>query len=104
MRALKAEIVSQLSDELAPELASVMNTTPDNFTFECVSTEFYTQGRLTESYPFIEVLWFERSQEVQNQSARIITEKVKVASGATDVVVVFMALPKSSYYENGEHF
>ncbi|MEK2644500.1 DUF1904 domain-containing protein [Bdellovibrio sp. BCCA] len=104
MRAVKKDHVRQLSQNLAPELAQVMSTAEDNFTFECIATEFFFQGQATVSYPFVEVLWFARSQEVQDSSARIITDKVKALTGAEDVVVVFQVLEKSSYYENGQHF
>ncbi|WP_374078224.1 DUF1904 domain-containing protein [Bdellovibrio bacteriovorus] len=104
MRALKADHVRQLSADLSKDLAQVMNTSEDNFTFEAVATQFFTQGQLTDSYPFVEVLWFERPQEVQDNCARILTDKVKALTGAEDVVVVFHVLAKTAYYENGRHF
>lgn len=104
IRAVKKDHVCQLSQSLAPELAQVMNTAEDNFTFEFIATEFFSQGQPSASYPFVEVLWFARSQEVQDASARIITAKVKALTGVEDVVVVFQVLEKSSYYENGQHF
>jgi hypothetical protein len=59
---------------------------------------------MISSYPFIEVLWFARSSEIQDHSAKIITEAVKQVTASTDVVVVFFELAKNSYYENGAHF
>jgi hypothetical protein len=103
-RALKEDQVRQLSSELCPVLASAIQTSEDNFTFELVGTQFFVQGKTTDSYPFVEVLWFARSQDLQDQCARLITEKVKTISNAEDVIVVFSILEKSSYYENGTHF
>ncbi|KYG64617.1 pseudouridine synthase [Bdellovibrio bacteriovorus] len=104
MRAIKTEVVSQMSSELPKILADEMNTSEDNFTFEAVSTQFFAKGKPDASYPFIEVLWFARSQEVQNRCAEIITAKVKEAMKCDDVVVVFQVLEKTAYYENGTHF
>jgi hypothetical protein len=81
-----------------------MNTSVDNFTFERVETVYYSEGRVVDSFPFVEVLWFARSQAIQDQCAQIITERVKALVPSLDVVVVFMVLPKESYYENGLHF
>lgn len=103
-RALKEDQVRQLSTDLCPALASVIQTSEDNFSFELVGTQFFTQGKLVESYPLVEVLWFARTQEIQDQCARLITEKVKAMTNAEDVVVVFSVLEKSAYYENGKHF
>ncbi|WP_413288153.1 DUF1904 domain-containing protein [Bdellovibrio sp. HCB337] len=103
-RALQSQQVRQLSQELSPVLASAIQTSEDNFTFELIQTQFFSQGQETTSYPFVEVLWFARSQDVQDRCALIITEKVKTLTKAEDVVVVFSTLEKTAYYENGKHF
>lgn len=104
MRALKKEQVQKLSQELVTELARTVMTSEDNFTFEWIASEFFFGGKPTTSYPLIEVLWFARSQEIQDETARLITAKVKEATQAADVVVVFQVLEKDAYYENSEHF
>lgn len=103
-RSLQSHHVSQLSVELTPALASAIQTSEDNFTFELIQTQYFIHGQPTSSYPFVEVLWFARSQEVQDRCALLITEKVKALSKAEDVVVVFTVLEKTAYYENGTHF
>lgn len=104
IRAVPPQIIQKLSETLPEKLSVAINTSVDNFTIESVSTVFYEKGRVIESYPFIEVLWFFRSQEIQDRCARIITEQVKALTSADDVVVIFRALEKSTYYENGDHF
>ncbi|CAE78829.1 conserved hypothetical protein [Bdellovibrio bacteriovorus HD100] len=104
MRAVKKEHVQLLSDSLAKELAPAMKTPVDNFTFELVQTQFFSGGQQTDSYPFIEVLWFARSQEVQDECASIITRQIKSIADYEDVVIVFQVLAKEAYYENGIHF
>ena len=104
MRALKKEHVQNLSEILVKDLAKTIATAEDNFTFEWIGSEFFFGGKATSSYPFVEVFWFARSQEVQDQVTLLITEKVKAETKTQDVVVVFQNLDKAAYYENGEHF
>ena len=104
MRAVKKEHVQELSASLAKELAPAMKTAIDNFTFELVQTQFFSSGQETVYYPFVEVLWFARSQEVQDECASIITRQIKKIGRYEDVVVVFHVLLQESYYENGIHF
>lgn len=103
MRAITPEHVQTLSQDLLPELAKAIQTDEENFTFELVGTQFFHQGKPVTSFPLIEVLWFERPQEIQNKVAKIITEKVKTLIN-DDIIVVFKKLNKEAYYENGTHY
>jgi len=51
----------------------------------------------------VEVAWFDRGQEIQDETARIITKYINLA-GYENVDVIFFPLNKSNYYENGSHF
>jgi phenylpyruvate tautomerase PptA (4-oxalocrotonate tautomerase family) len=103
-RGVQGQVVAKLSEVLPAPLAKTMSTTEDNFSFEKVNTDFYEAGKPTNSYPFVEVSMFARSHEVQQQAANIITEQIKLASNAEDVIVVFCEYNRSSYFENGKHF
>lgn len=104
IRALSEPIVETLSAELPTKLAQVMHTSVDNFSVERIQTQFYKNGVHTEGDPMIEILWFDRGQELKIASAKIVTEEVQKLSNAEYVAVVFTNLPKESYFENGEHF
>lgn len=104
IRAIPEVTVEKLSAELPRELALLMQTSIDNFTVEKVATHFYKDGAKTEGDPMIEILWFDRGQEVKNQCAKKTTEIVRKHLNAEYIAVVFTALPKESYFENGEHF
>lgn len=103
LRAVTAEHVQTLSQELLPLLATAVNTAEDNFTFEKIETRFFFKDQEVLSFPMIEVLWFPRPQEVQDKVAKIITEKVKALIN-DDIIVIFTNLSKEGYYENGTHF
>ena len=104
IRSLNEAAVRNLSRELPQELASVMQTSVDNFSIELVATTFFKDGKRVEGDPMIEVLWFERGQEIRDKSANIITELVRKQTPAEYISVVFSALAQESYYENGSHF
>lgn len=104
MRSMKNANVAKLSATMVKDLAAIINTSEDNFTFEAVSSAFFSSGKETPSYPFIEVLWFSRPQEVQDRCASYICDTVKDLTNEPDVVVVFLDLNKTAYYENGKHF
>jgi hypothetical protein len=103
-RALKPEHVEKLSVTLATDLAKAASAPEDHFTFEFVPTQFYVKGLSSESDPFIEVLWFPRTPEIQDRCARIITDQIKALGPYENVIVVFHELSKPHYYENGTHF
>ncbi len=103
-RAIDAHDVQELSGQLAAPLAEMLNTDVDNFTFEHLPTVFYTKSLKSEAYPFVEVHWFERPQELQDEVAAKLTRTIKALTGAADVVVVFCKLEKTAYYENGQHY
>lgn len=103
-RSISKVTVQSLSLTLPPELAPLMQTSEDNFTFEWLEGQFYSHGQPTLGDPFIEVWWFERSEVIREQAAQIITAKIKALLPDRDVVVVFLALAPSHYYENGVHF
>lgn len=103
-RATPAEVVRSLSASLAPELAQIMKTEESNFTFEFDSSQFYEQGTLVKGFPIVEIHWFSRSQEIQDSSAKVITNELRKYFPDQDIVVIFKELAKVSYYENGTHF
>jgi hypothetical protein len=101
---MKENHVATLSQTLVKDLAAAIETGEDNFSFELIGSQYFSKGQPGGAYPFVEVLWFQRSQEIQDKSASIITEQVKKLCPQDDVAVIFVSLAKNSYYENGSHF
>ncbi len=104
VRAVENKKIAELSKNLIPDLAKTIQTDVDNFTVESISTQFFVDGKEVSSYPFVEVLWFPRSQEIQDAAAKLITDQVRALTQAQDVIVIFTVLEKTAYYENGKHF
>jgi phenylpyruvate tautomerase PptA (4-oxalocrotonate tautomerase family) len=104
-RAVEPQLVQPLSKTLIDDLESLMKSPREDFTFEYIYTTFYHEGEVSPAYPFVEVLWFDRGQEVKDQVAQIITEQVRdVFEAPVDVAVIFTALDPANYYDNAQHY
>ncbi|MCG9790281.1 DUF1904 domain-containing protein [Vibrio barjaei] len=104
-RAIEPELVKTLSGPLVDELQPLMDCPKEDFTVEHIASTFYFDNKVSHAYPFIEVLWFDRGQEVKNSVALVITNQVRSALGKElDVAVIFSALEPVNYYDNGQHY
>ena len=66
--------------------------------------KFYRAGKIEQAYPFVEVLWFDRGQQVQDQVAVYLTSAIQNAIETADTAVIFTALEPQKYYDNGQHY
>ncbi|KLV06428.1 hypothetical protein ABT56_08575 [Photobacterium aquae] len=105
-RAIEFDLVKSLSTELVDDLLPLMGCPREDFTLEHISTTFIFDGEVSDAYPFVEVLWFDRGQDIQDRVAAAITEAVRAAIEIPeqDVAVIFTVLPPSGYYDNGNHY
>ncbi|MDE1338530.1 DUF1904 domain-containing protein [Vibrio aestuarianus] len=104
-RAVEPQTVQALSKPLIDDLESVMGSPREDFTFEYIYTTFFHEGEVSPAYPFIEVFWFERGQEVRDTVAQVVTKQVKEIVGEdNNVAVIFTALEPSAYYDNAKHY
>ncbi len=82
-----------------------MGSPREDFTFEYIYTTFFHEGEVSPAYPFVEVFWFERGQEVRDTVAQVVTKQVKEIVGEdNNVAVIFTALEPSAYYDNAKHY
>ncbi|MDE1349764.1 DUF1904 domain-containing protein [Vibrio aestuarianus] len=104
-RAVEPQTVQALSKPLIDELELVMGSPREDFTFEYIYTTFFHEGEVSPAYPFVEVFWFERGQEVRDTVAQVVTKQVKEIVGEdNNVAVIFTALEPSAYYDNAKHY
>lgn len=95
--------ITGFSKALVDELTEVIQCPRDYFTLELVETTYIFDGEEVQGYPFIEVFWFDRGQNVQDKTAEIITKYVQQA-GYPDSDISFTVFKENCYYENGKHF
>ena len=95
--------ICKISKELIDELQELIQRPRDHFTIEVDQAVCIKDGEIVERAPVVEVSWFDRAQEVQDKAAKIITKHINCIE-YPNVDVIFFALDKSRYYENGQHF
>ncbi|MGD6738620.1 DUF1904 domain-containing protein [Photobacterium leiognathi subsp. mandapamensis] len=105
-RAVEFDTVKALSTELVNDLQPLMSCPREDFTLEHIPASFIFDGEVSDAYPFVEVLWFDRGQETQDKVAAVITTAVRKAvdNAEQDVAVIFTALTATAYYDNGQHY
>ncbi|MFC3853432.1 DUF1904 family protein [Salinispirillum marinum] len=100
---IDTETVKACSGELVEQLAAVMQTDVENFLLEIVNSVQVFEGKITPSYPYIDVRWFDRGQDIQDRSAATIA-RILNGQNVDPVDIIFLPLEKQRYYENAEHF
>lgn len=102
-RGLSLEQTCTISKPMIDELARICECGTDNFMLECVSVTSVFEGKIVETFPFIEVSWFDRGHETRDLVAQAITSHIQ-ALGIPDVEVAFRTYREDSYYTNGRHY
>ncbi|MBC9784247.1 DUF1904 domain-containing protein [Heliobacterium chlorum] len=103
IRGMELNDIKRISKPLVDELSEVIGCPRDYFTIEQIHSTFIADGEITKAYPFIQVNWFDRGQEIQDKAAKVIDSYVRDA-GYEQVEVYFIVLNEEKYYENGEHY
>lgn len=104
-RGMQREMVVAISETLVEQLAELTQAPAAHFTVEYIPAEFIATRFGGQAYPFIELFWFDRGQEIQDAAAQLITSIVKAELGSeSDVAVVVQPLTRTGYYDNGQHY
>ena len=103
IRGISAEEVCSVDKLIVDELEALLECPRSYFTIEVLNTVFLLDGKVAKNYPFVEISWFDRGQDLQDKVAKVVTKYIQEL-GHQNVDVIFKALEKSKYYENGEHF
>lgn len=102
-KGLQEAEVQTLSETLAPVLSKLMGTPEEWFTFEYVSKISYVSGKKVEGEVSVDMRWFDRGQDVQDETASLITDSLR-KFGYEEIEVVFHPLKKENFYDNGIHY
>jgi len=93
--------VQKISKQMLDELEIIIHCPREYFTLEVVESTFIVDGERVSKDPFVQINWFDRGQEVQDQTAVAITQHICNA-GYGDVEIFFIVLERNKYYENGQ--
>jgi hypothetical protein len=100
VRGINHQTMAAVSKQLVEELAAICECGTDNFTLDCIQVTSVWDGAVVETYPFIEVAWFERGREVRDRFAESVFRHVRSA-GIAEVEVAFKVYREEGYYVNG---
>lgn len=100
IRGVAPDQIRMISKALVTELASLCHCPPDHILLECLHTTACFDGEFVPSYPFVEVNWFDRGQQVRDQAAECIDRHVR-SLGIAEAEVAFRIYEADSYYTNG---
>lgn len=103
VRGISPEQMRSISKRIIEDAAQICECGTDNFTIECLHTTSVFDGQITASFPFIEVTWFERGQEIRDRLADSIYGHVR-SLGIAEVETAFIAYREDNYYINGKRF
>lgn len=102
-RGVEPQTLKSISKTMIDELVEICECPRDYFTLEVLNSTYIFDGDEVESYPFINVYWFDRGQEVKDKIASVISKHLN-ASGLETVDIIFNPLKAEDYYENATHF
>ncbi|MBY0754452.1 DUF1904 domain-containing protein [Clostridium sardiniense] len=102
IKGISKEEVKKESTKLVDSLVEIIECPRDYFTIEIIGNTFIMDGMEVKPSPMIDILWFDRGQDVQDKVAKVVTDCFKKDRDCLEVV--FYKLDESRYYENGEHY
>ncbi len=104
IRGIHEDEICKISEKMVDELVEAVKCPRDYFEIECIKSVAIRNGKIAEVYPFVEIAWFDRGQEIQDIVAKIITDNIKEDLKVESMDLAFTVFEKEKYYENGEHF
>lgn len=103
-RGMKKEELKLINKELILKLEKIVNVPKDHFTVEFIPSVYFFDGEEGKnSYPFVEIKWFSRDENIKKETVKVIDELLR-QFGYEDIAVYFEELNPKNYYENLEHF
>lgn len=104
-RGMQRDQVVAISEVLIEQLAELTKAPAAHFTIEYIPAEFIATRFGGQAYPFIELFWFDRGQEMQDAAVKLLTSIVRAEVGeVNEIAVVVHPLVRSNYYDNGQHY
>lgn len=104
IRGIHENDICKISENMIDKLVEAVKCPRDYFEIECIKSVAIRDGKIDDVYPFVEVAWFDRGQEVQDVVATIITDSIRNNLNIESMDLAFIVFEKEKYYENGEHF
>ena len=103
IKGLKPCEYQPFAKKVRPELSKIVGCPEDWFTFDYQLSALYTSEGAIESFPVIQIWWFERPKDVQDAAAAFLDATLK-EKGYRGSQISFHLFREEDYYEDGQHF
>ena len=103
VRGIEPHEICKIDIDLIKKLAEIVGCPKEYFEIECIQSVAIRNGKIDKAYPFIEIAWFDRGQDMQNLVAKTIYDFVRKIN-VENIDIAFTYFQEKNYYENGEHF
>lgn len=97
------EIVKRASKDIINDIATFLKIDSSHISIQVNQDKFIFNGEIKKSHPFVELALFDRTIEVEDNIARIVTDHF-LESGCASLDLYIVKLEPRRYFENGEHF
>lgn len=94
---------TQISKPLIAQLAHLLDIPKEDFTFDVICTQTFFMGEEVDTFPFVQVGWFDRGAALRSATAKQIDNAFKQA-GVPALEIVFIDFERDHYYSDGEHY
>ena len=84
-RGMQRELVAAISETLVEQLAELTQAPAAHFTIEYIPAEFIATRFGGQAYPFIELFWFDRGQEMQDKANKTMID-IQVDESTGEVI------------------
>ena len=98
VRGINENDICKISEKMIDELVEAVKCPRDYFEIECIKSVAIRDGKIADVYPFVEVAWFDRGQEVQDMVAKIITDNIRENLNVESMDLAFTVFEKEKYY------
>lgn len=102
-KGIKKEKIEKFSSRLIDDLQKIIGCPREYFVVEISRDEFISHTETIEETPFVEILLFDRGDEVEQKIVTVVDELIK-SEGYKTNDIYFISLDKKKYYEDGQHF
>ena len=93
VRGINENDICKISEKMVDELVEAVKCPRDYFEIECIKSVAIRDGKIADVYPFVEVAWFDRGQEVQDTVAKIITDNIRENLNIESMDLAFTVFP-----------
>jgi len=103
VRGMYENDVRKVAPKFVDDVVRLVECPKDHVTIEVIPSIWIEEAGSSPAYPFVEMHWFDRGQEIQDAVASALTDTV-MDEGFEEVAVVFYSLETDRYYDNGTHY